>query len=43
MRWWGWGDPDHPAVLPEHAVAFLHGREKLAELDVHALVSYDDG
>ena len=24
-------------------LAFLHGREKLAELDVHALVSYEDG
>jgi alkyldihydroxyacetonephosphate synthase len=23
MRWWGWGDPDHPPVLPDHAVAFL--------------------
>jgi alkyldihydroxyacetonephosphate synthase len=23
MRWWGWGDPDHPSVLPDHAVAFL--------------------
>jgi adenine phosphoribosyltransferase len=24
-------------------LAFLHGREKLAEVDVHALVDYDDG
>src|SRR5438270_8799821 len=23
MRWWGWGDPAHPAVLPAHALAFL--------------------
>ncbi len=23
MRWWGWGDPDHPPGLPAHALAFL--------------------
>ncbi|HUB72476.1 MAG TPA: FAD-binding oxidoreductase [Solirubrobacteraceae bacterium] len=23
MRWWGWGDPAHPPVLPAHALAFL--------------------
>jgi alkyldihydroxyacetonephosphate synthase len=23
MRWWGWGDPAHPPVLPAHAVRFL--------------------
>jgi alkyldihydroxyacetonephosphate synthase len=23
MRWWGWGDPAHPPVLPAHALGFL--------------------
>jgi alkyldihydroxyacetonephosphate synthase len=23
MRWWGWGDPDHPSALPAHALGFL--------------------
>jgi alkyldihydroxyacetonephosphate synthase len=23
MKWWGWGDPDHPAALPPHALDFL--------------------
>jgi alkyldihydroxyacetonephosphate synthase len=23
MRWWGWGDPATPAVLPAHALGFL--------------------
>jgi alkyldihydroxyacetonephosphate synthase len=23
MRWWGWGDPEQPPGLPEHALAFL--------------------
>jgi alkyldihydroxyacetonephosphate synthase len=23
MRWWGWGDPDHPPALPAHALDFL--------------------
>jgi alkyldihydroxyacetonephosphate synthase len=23
MRWWGWGDPAHPAGLPAHALKFL--------------------
>jgi alkyldihydroxyacetonephosphate synthase len=23
MRWWGWGDPDHPSALPAHAVSLL--------------------
>ncbi len=23
MRWWGWGDPEHPPVLPAHALQFL--------------------
>ena len=30
MRWWGWGDPDHPRVLPDHAVAFLGDEVGLA-------------
>ncbi len=30
MRWWGWGDPDHPRVLPDHAVAFLRDEVGLA-------------
>jgi len=29
MRWWGWGDPEHPSALPPHAGAFL--REALGE------------
>jgi alkyldihydroxyacetonephosphate synthase len=23
MRWWGWGDPEHPQSLPAHALKFL--------------------
>jgi alkyldihydroxyacetonephosphate synthase len=23
MRWWGWGDPEHPSALPGEALAFL--------------------
>jgi alkyldihydroxyacetonephosphate synthase len=23
MRWWGWGDPDHPSALPANALGFL--------------------
>ena len=23
MRWWGWGDPEHPQALPPHALKFL--------------------
>jgi alkyldihydroxyacetonephosphate synthase len=23
MRWWGWGDPEHPTGLPPHALSFL--------------------
>lgn len=23
MRWWGWGDPEHPSMLPPHALDFL--------------------
>jgi alkyldihydroxyacetonephosphate synthase len=30
MRWWGWGDPDHPAVLPPRALAHL--RETIGSL-----------
>ncbi len=30
MRWWGWGDPAHPAVLPAHALGFLRERVGLA-------------
>ena len=30
MRWWGWGDPEHPAGLPAEAGAFL--AETLGEL-----------
>jgi alkyldihydroxyacetonephosphate synthase len=26
MRWWGWGDPAHLAVLPAHALPFLRER-----------------
>jgi alkyldihydroxyacetonephosphate synthase len=31
MRWWGWGDPAHPPVLPAHALAFLRASVGLAE------------
>jgi len=31
MRWWGWGDPDQPPVLPAHALDFLRERVGLAE------------
>ncbi len=30
MRWWGWGDPEHPAALPEHALSFLRDTVGLA-------------
>ena len=23
MKWWGWGDPDHEAEIPEDALAAL--------------------
>ncbi len=23
MRWWGWGDPEHPPALPAHALGYL--------------------
>lgn len=26
MRWWGWGDPQHPPGLPPHALSFLGER-----------------
>jgi alkyldihydroxyacetonephosphate synthase len=31
MRWWGWGDPDHPSALPEHAVEFLRAEVGIAD------------
>jgi len=31
MRWWGWGDPAHPPMLPAHALAFLRETVGLAE------------
>ena len=31
MRWWGWGDPAHPPVLPAHALEFLRESVGLAE------------
>ncbi|MGH2913222.1 MAG: FAD-binding oxidoreductase, partial [Solirubrobacteraceae bacterium] len=31
MRWWGWGDPEHPSALPPHALDFL--REKVGVAD----------
>jgi alkyldihydroxyacetonephosphate synthase len=30
MRWWGWGDPAHPAALPAHALEFLRANVGLA-------------
>jgi alkyldihydroxyacetonephosphate synthase len=30
MRWWGWGDPEHPPALPEHALGFLRETVGLA-------------
>ncbi len=30
MRWWGWGDPEHPPSLPEHALGFLRETVGLA-------------
>jgi alkyldihydroxyacetonephosphate synthase len=30
MRWWGWGDPAHPPVLPAHALGFLRETVGLA-------------
>jgi alkyldihydroxyacetonephosphate synthase len=31
MRWWGWGDPEHPPGLPAHALEFLRETVGLAE------------
>ena len=31
MRWWGWGDPEHPAALPAHALGFLRETVGVAE------------
>jgi alkyldihydroxyacetonephosphate synthase len=31
MRWWGWGDPTHPAALPAHALGFLRESVGLGE------------
>jgi alkyldihydroxyacetonephosphate synthase len=31
MRWWGWGDPAHPPVLPAHALEWLRETVGLAE------------
>jgi alkyldihydroxyacetonephosphate synthase len=31
MRWWGWGDPDHPPGLPAAALAFLGETVGVAE------------
>jgi alkyldihydroxyacetonephosphate synthase len=30
MRWWGWGDPNHPSSLPPHALEFLRETVGLA-------------
>jgi alkyldihydroxyacetonephosphate synthase len=30
MRWWGWGDPEHPPGLPAHALEFLRETVGLA-------------
>ena len=30
MRWWGWGDPEHPPSLPAHALGFLRENVGLA-------------
>jgi alkyldihydroxyacetonephosphate synthase len=31
MRWWGWGDPDHPPALPKPALDFLRERIGISE------------
>jgi alkyldihydroxyacetonephosphate synthase len=31
MRWWGWGDPAHPQVLPAHALDWLRENVGLGE------------
>jgi alkyldihydroxyacetonephosphate synthase len=31
MRWWGWGDPEHPPGLPAHALDFLAETVGVAE------------
>jgi len=31
MRWWGWGDPDHPPALPSHAVDLLRDEVGIAD------------
>ncbi len=32
MRWWGWGEPGHPAALPAHALEFLRDTVGLASV-----------
>jgi alkyldihydroxyacetonephosphate synthase len=31
MRWWGWGDPEHPSALPPHALGFLRETVGIAD------------
>jgi alkyldihydroxyacetonephosphate synthase len=31
MRWWGWGDPDHPPALPGHAIGLLRDEVGMAD------------
>ncbi|MEA2314213.1 MAG: alkyldihydroxyacetonephosphate synthase, partial [Solirubrobacteraceae bacterium] len=40
MRWWGWGDPQHPPALPAHALAFLRSRAGI-ESSVRAVVALE--
>jgi len=30
MRWWGWGEADHPPALPAHALGYLRERVGIA-------------
>jgi alkyldihydroxyacetonephosphate synthase len=30
MRWWGWGDAQHPSALPPHALSFLRNTLSIA-------------
>ena len=40
MKWWGWGDPDRPSELPEHALEFLRAEVGVGE-ERHAVALED--
>lgn len=41
MRWWGWGDPEHPPGLPAHALGFLSEGAGIQARACHAVALAD--